>query len=146
MGFFNWGKKKQEPVKTSLPETLPAPPSIDKAGLPPLPKEKSTNKLRFPRMPFKFKGSRDKIYKQEKQRLGQRGMLEVIQPLFIPGSQFKDIVLDLTDSKAELKKASSLAARFEEIHELKELEFEGLRKNIETMQRKLIFMDKTLFK
>lgn len=147
MGLFNWNKKKEELFNNSSNGILPEPPSIEKATLPPLPKEKSETKLRFPKIPFKVsKNYEERAFALEKKRFDQREMLDVIQPLFIQGTQFRDIVLDLTESKNELKKASDFAENFEEIHGLKEIKFEELRENIETMQRKLIFMDKTLFK
>ncbi|MBS3112649.1 hypothetical protein J4418_01015 [Candidatus Woesearchaeota archaeon] len=151
MGLFNWGKKKEETENisnVSNVNTLPEPPSIENAQLP-LPSKKSTQ--RFPRMPITksllvSKNFEKDIYGEEKERLNQRNMLEVIQPLFVRGPQFQNMIIDLIESKVELKKAENFTTKFREIHELKEISFEDLRKNIEIIQHKLIFMDKSLFK
>jgi hypothetical protein len=150
MGFSLFGKKKEPGSLSSLLDTLPPPPAIDDAQLPPLIRENLNKNIRFPSMPLdnpvKAKKFEKKAYKQEKMNVEQREMLEVLQPLFIKGDLYKELAQNLEDSRADLKKANVFIEKVEDLTALREQEFEELRKNIEAMQRKLIFMDKTLFK
>ncbi|MFA5141355.1 MAG: hypothetical protein WC471_00075 [Candidatus Woesearchaeota archaeon] len=149
MALFSWGKKKEE-LASSLPESLPPPPQIDTAELPPLMKERVSQKVRFPSLPdqnpIRTQRYEKKAYAQEKEFVEQRESLQVLQPLFIKGILYKEMIFDLDETKAQLKKAGLFTTRVDELTQLREESFEELKQLIETMQRKLIFMDKTLFK
>lgn len=149
MPLFNWGKKK-EMMSSSSSETLPPPPQIDTAELPPLMKERTAEKVRFPTLPdqnpIRTLRYEKKAYKQEKEFVEQREALDVLQPLFVKGVLYRELASDLEETKAQLKKAGLFTTRTDELTQLREESFEELKMLIETMQRKLIFMDKTLFK
>ena len=148
MKFLDLFKKKKKIVAT-LPEPstdmLPPPPSIENSKLPAI-SETNKKTIKFPtlaKLPTEFE---TKAYNKEKRILAERETLKTIQPIFIEGEDFRDIITEIQDSKNILKKITIFADKFEDIHNLKENKFEKLEKNIETIQRKLIFMDKTLFK
>lgn len=152
MGLFSIGKKKEEMPQASVPETLPPPPSIESVELPPLPDVKSSSKLRFPTLPFKkatWKLARkfeERAYRKEKKMLQHRENMEINQPLFIRSTEYKELATELEEARSSLKRAGVFTINAEDLNAQREEKFEELRKDIETIQRKLIFMDKTLFK
>ncbi len=66
-------------------------------------------------------------------------------PLFVDIEQFRAVLDAVNTMRDELKQGEDMAFRLVNIHNNREKEFQTLHTQIEDIQRKLIFMDKTLF-
>jgi len=145
MGFFNMFTSKSKKEQPMQDNNLPAPPSIEDSNLPEI--SKNSNITRFPTIPRSQNAKNiQKIYEKQRRLSNHRDTVETIQPLFIRGSEFQDIVTDIHETKIALKRVEVYTHHYSDINNHKEKQFEELRKNIENIQHKLIYMDRTLFK
>jgi SepF-like predicted cell division protein (DUF552 family) len=68
-----------------------------------------------------------------------------LRPVFVEVEKFKETLDDLNSAKVALKEGADVIAKLEEIRFEKDKAFEKWKSQLEDIQRKLIFVDKTLF-
>jgi hypothetical protein len=144
MKFLDLFKKKSKPEETKAlvpiennihDNKIPAPPSLNNLKFPQLNKKPT-----FPQIP-KLKN----IPKQPR-HIPKKTIATIDQPLFIKGQKFQELITELHHSKNSIKDLNSNTNKIENIQKEKDKHFTNFKKNIESIQKKLIHMDKTLFK
>jgi hypothetical protein len=83
-------------------------------------------------------------YEVRKEVEGLKGHVSV-KPVFVEVERFKDMLDDLNQTKISLKEAVDIMAKLDEIRLDKDKLFEEWKSQLEDIQRKLIFVDRTLF-
>ncbi|MFH1133991.1 MAG: hypothetical protein V1735_05875 [Nanoarchaeota archaeon] len=68
-----------------------------------------------------------------------------IAPIFVKIDEYKEIIEIMNQIKAKLAEGKSILAGIEEIKTQEENELEQWRSELEEVQRKMTFIDKTLF-
>jgi len=68
-----------------------------------------------------------------------------LKPVFVEVEKFKDVLDDLNSTKISLKDGEEIMSKLEEIRLEKDKNFDKLKTRLEDIQRKLIFIDRTLF-
>ena len=82
----------------------------------------------------------------ESKHLKQREGLELLKPLYVSSEHFRVILESLNSLKGSLKENNDSIGRLSDLEKNKEKYFDVFAKQVEAVQRKLIFADKTLFK
>ena len=70
---------------------------------------------------------------------------EAEQPLFVRVDQYKNILEGISSIKSKLKSAEDVIGSLNDIKNTKDKEFEKWRAELESIERKLSYIDKTLF-
>lgn len=73
------------------------------------------------------------------QRKGMQG------PLYIRSDRFKAVLDDIEQIRAKFKEEEDFFLRINDIKSAQDQKFEGFKKTLEDVQRKLLFIDRTLF-
>jgi hypothetical protein len=71
---------------------------------------------------------------------------EAHQPVYVRVDKFKDVLRNVTTIKNQVKISNDVLAKLNEIDANREKEFGNWRSSLLDLQKKLIFIDKTLFK
>jgi len=79
---------------------------------------------------------------QEVEELKERAP---VRPVFVEVERFKDVLDDLNSAKILLKDGAEIMSKLEEIRLEKDKNFDKWKTQLEDIQRKLIFIDRTLF-
>jgi hypothetical protein len=90
-----------------------------------------------------FKPIEKKEIKPEKKQLLEKQMPK--KPIFVKSDDYKQILDSISIIRNKLKETESIAARLNEIKNMKDKEFERWRSELEDIQRKTLYIDKTLF-
>ncbi len=160
MGFLNFIKKTKKKEDFSFPSNLdldipPPPPTVKSAAkvekeLPSF----SAKKVELPKKPIEIpkpeirpvpkfvEKFEKKAFKEEKEELHTVER----KPVFIDVEDYRGIISNLMLTKGNIKEATSSLARVEDINEAQDKELEMWQKIYKDLQRKLIFVDKTLFR
>lgn len=149
MGFLNFlkSKKKEEelPEKREL-EVPPAPPT--KEELPEFPSveefPKAKKKIEKPEI-TPIERLEEAALEEQQEELEEREELVVKKPIFIPLENFRDIIDEIGLMNNVLKENEDTLARISEFKEDEDLEFDKWESQIKDIQKKLIYVDKTLF-
>ena len=67
-----------------------------------------------------------------------------VEPLFIEGEDFKEILNGINRVKNLVSESESIVATLEELKKAKQVELDRFRKDLEDVQRKITFVDKVL--
>ena len=82
----------------------------------------------------------------QKHLLGKREHLELTRPLFVDVLLFREVIDEIASISGRLKESHDSLSRLEEFREDEEKEFKRWRSNVQDIQKKLIYVDKTLFR
>jgi len=152
MGIFKFLKKEGEPGEDL--EIPPAPPI--KEALPTF-SEKEVKAIKEavekkPRAKEKVLAPPEKILDIEeaavaaqRRLLGRREHLELTKPLFVDVDVFRNIVDEIALVQNTLKEAKDSLTRLDEFKEDEDKEYKRWLNDIQDVQKKLIYVDKTLF-
>jgi len=161
---FKFFKKKEENIISPFPvaretnelEIPPAPPSEeDLPEFPEIPEMETEEKHKIheipsapPKPPKKSlaKGIEKKAVKEEKEELKKIESHEFIKPLFVDIGSFKIIIDELGHVKNIAKESEEAISRVDDFAGDQETEFDRWQNQLSDMQKKLIFVDKTIFK
>lgn len=93
---------------------------------------------------------RDYAQKAEKEAVREEKALishkDASGKTYIRMDRFRSILMDINDVKNDIKNASASLEKMQGIDKNKEIEFEKWKANMNDLQKKIIFVDKTLFK
>jgi len=149
-------------------ETIPKPPEAPKAkeAIKPLPAFPETKEIKPPRLPelemeegpkklpefpeIKELPPEERLFEEESIYEVGREVEELkvhvpLEPVFVEVEHFKDVLDDLNSARISLKEGVDIMNKIEEIRLEKDKKFEEWKSQLEDMQRKLIFIDRTLF-
>ncbi len=70
---------------------------------------------------------------------------EMRGPLYIRSDRFKAVLDDIEQIRAKFKEEDDFFMRISDIKSAQDQKFEGFKKSLEDVQRKLLFIDRTLF-
>jgi hypothetical protein len=151
MGFFF--KKKKEAVK--LPkeelEVPPAPPTMEEL---PSPEEVATIKAvkeavekpaKTKLFPSAVEQMEEKAVEETKELVEEREELQLRKPIFISLESFKDIIDEVSLASNILKENEDILTRINEFKEDEDKQFNKWESQLKDMQKKLIYVDKSLF-
>jgi hypothetical protein len=146
-------KRISMPPEAKIPPLPEKPlPAFPEPQMKPLPKfdfeEKPKNLPEFPEI--KEMPPEERFYEEESvyevgkevEELKERAP---VKPVFVDVEHFKDILDDLNSTKLDLKEGMEIMQKLEEIKLEKDKNFDKWKSQLEDIQRKLIFIDKTLF-
>jgi hypothetical protein len=132
------------PKKSTAPDELPEIPDMEIPEPPP--------NLRSELSPLELE-------KLEKEYLGKRIVIEDVEqpfeykrhkgvkkPLYVRTDDYRKMLENFIDIKQQLTESDETLFRIENIKKNKDNEFNDYKRSIEDIQRKLIFIDKTIFK
>lgn len=87
---------------------------------------------------------RDAVRKEMK-FVKARDHLVVQKPVFVEGLQYRKMLTDITYLRTMLQEGEEHLAHWDHVETSKDTHFEHMRVTIEQVQRKLLYMDKSLF-
>ncbi|MBW2978397.1 hypothetical protein KY331_06130 [Candidatus Woesearchaeota archaeon] len=165
---FKFLKKKEEKLAPPIPkpkgakelEIPPAPPSEEELPeFPEIPEFKEEEKPEIheipiaPPKPEPMKAEKPeaqkieaRAFKEERKELKKAEMREEFKPLFIKMESFQSIINELGHIKSIAKESEDAIARVDDFAGDQEKEFNKWHSQLNDMQKKLIFIDKTIFK
>lgn len=154
------------PNKKVIPKSKPRLPSLDIPDIKVSPFRKSEPIPR--KMPIEIQPEKEKMFakilkkpiasfskakkyeqesiKKEQEELNKLHDHEVTKPIFIEGSLFKQILVDVSSINTELKEGNDSLEKVKTIEKRKSTKFGSFKSSVLNVQRKLIFVDKLLFK
>jgi hypothetical protein len=147
LNFFGVSKSKKEsfdfPERDEL-DIPPAPPSVGEE-LESFPSAQSTrlSPLSFDESPVDE--VEDEAVKVVREGLQERESLELTKPIFVRYKYYKAMLDEVGQLKIILKEAEDTLDRMEDFKEDEDKEFAKWRRELDDLQRKLIYVDKTLF-
>ncbi|MDO8740287.1 MAG: hypothetical protein Q7J54_01790 [Candidatus Woesearchaeota archaeon] len=167
MAFFKFGKKKEQfPSFSDL--DIPPPPLPSEAEIPPMqiaeeahpPSELPEIKPsefenlpvfeEFPELPPIESVPEEKEPELTRfQKEDMRAELEakdITEPIFVKSSQFKNVLFEINSIREKLKESETILSDLEDIKDDRESQFKKWNSQLEDIQKKLMLMDKTLFK
>lgn len=156
MVFKLFRKRKEEfefPEKGEI-EVPPAPPAIpeEPAELPTFPSVEEPEvevKEKEPEMVEEAPSSVEEMEKESisgvKESLEEREGLELTKPLFIEAKLYKGIIDDISVLKNTLKDSADELMKMGDLKDDREKNYSVWHKQIEDIQRKLIYVDNSLF-
>lgn len=161
---FKFLKKKEEKIAPPIPkpkgakeelEIPPAPPSEEELPeFPEIPEFKEEKpKIHeipsAPPEPIKPKAEKieEKVFKEEKAEITKAELHEeVTKPTFVRMESFQSIISELNLIKSIAKESEDAIARVDDFAGDQEKEFNKWQTQLNDIQKKLIFVDKTTFK
>lgn len=84
-----------------------------------------------------------RLFSQEKRALRERPSIKTI---YVKVDNFKAMLGGINNARSDLRKSEEALVKLENIKSTKDKSFDRLRASIDDLQKKLIFVDKTLFK
>lgn len=139
-------KKKEDKFNTDNIEVPPAPPTS--SDLPDVPSAESTIKP-IEKEPRKnsdiVEKEEDYAVRLQREELGEREDLDLKKPIFVEIELYKDMVEEIGIVKNILKENSDTLIRVEEFNKDEDKSLNAWQKTLVDIQRKLIYVDKTLF-
>lgn len=160
-GLFSFFKTKKADkdlplprIDEEIPEMPPMPESMEMEGPPEMPiKEKEEISMPWlEEEPISVPAriiSPKKTEKPAAEPLKQAERTEeriIPKTKFITIEEFKHIEGDANSARDSLKDIDALSSKFEEVKEIGDKEYAMLRENLQDIQRKIMFIDKELFK
>jgi hypothetical protein len=153
MGIFNFLKKEREPAAGEELEIPPAPPIRE--ALPSF-SEKDVRAIKEavgkPRPRAEVAEPHKKIAEIEegavaaqRRLLGRREHLELTKPIFVDLPVFKNIIDEIALIQNTIKESRDSLSRLDEFKEDEDKEFKRWQNIVQDAQKKLIYVDKTLF-
>lgn len=164
--FFKFGKKKEQfPSFSDL--DIPPPPLPSEADIPqpiaeedhppselpeikPSEFENMPHFEEFPELPPIESVPEEKepelTLAQKEEMRGELEAKEITQPIFVKSSQFKNVLFEINSIREKLKESETILSDLEDIKEDRESQFKKWNSQLEDIQKKLMLMDKTLFK
>ena len=169
MGFFRFLTKKKETKVEDELDVPPAPPapSIDKDLNIPFPGDEMTSQLSFPKQAtskaptddfdFEIPSPKPQSVQRPMPSMGQNStamtggesepMKDTIgKALYIEIDQFRTMVDDLTDIRSALKKTEMVMEHMITTEANRDKDYTTYRNLLNDTQKKLVFIDKTIFK
>jgi len=142
MGVFGLFKSKEEPKLE-----VPPPPPLEEEELPEfpeIPEEKAVREeLEKPRI--SIEGIEKAAVREQEDVLEKMEHPRYTKPIFINVKNYRDVLDEIGLIKNIVKENMDVVTRISEFKEDEDKEFEKWQKIIGDMQKKLIFVDKTLF-
>lgn len=139
MGLFDIFRSKPKTL-----EVPSAPPYVRE--LPELPSDLSEQELPpIKRHIPEVESYENKAIREEEREVHEREHPELQKPLFVDMDLFKAMMDEIVMGRKQLKEMDDSLTRMEDFRMDKDKEFDGWRKAIEDVQRKLIYADRTLF-
>jgi hypothetical protein len=146
MGLFGFKKKKELPeAKLEIP-----PPPKTRKELPP-PKDVATIKavkqaVERPRpMAPSVEEMEEKAFEGEKKEIESREGLKLTKPIFVSIDDYKDMLTEMSLALNIQKDNDEIIEKLKELIGYKERKFEKWESQFQTIQKKLIYIDKALF-
>lgn len=137
---------------------IPPPMSKERATIPPPEPEMPSFKFQSPPMPTMAEPPRPRINPEilkrfeEEQYIEEKAELEELEkreftgkPLYVLISQYKQVISEANEARNILKANEENSMNLNTIKNKTDKEFEVWRQNMEDIQRKIIFINKTLF-
>ena len=166
MAFLKFGKKKEQIPSFSdldippppLPSDTEIPPPIAEEDHPPseLPEikmsefENMPHFEEFPELPPIESVPEDKepeLTRAQKEDMREElEAKEITEPIFVKSSQFKNVLFEINSIRDKLKESETILSDLEDIKDDRESQFKKWNFQLEDIQKKLMLMDKTLFK
>ena len=88
----------------------------------------------------------EKLYNTEKQRIKDREQhINYQKPIFVEVEDYRRVLDYIQEIKNDIKTSENVTARLEEVRAAKDKEFDKWHHALEDIQRKLLYVDKTLF-
>lgn len=130
---------------TSIGEEIPPPPLLEEEKLPPFPspveEEREEAKPIEELIPKEVPVAEEEIRPPEKEEV-----IEEIKPIFVRAEKFKDILKEISNIKADLKKSENVIVSIDDLKDNKEGEFVKWHNTLDDIEKKLMLVDKILFK
>jgi len=126
----------QPEVKPEINPWLQRQPSFEKVAPP---------KPEAPSIPDIWKARQFVEEKQEVESLESREHVDVSRPLFIQVALYKRMLAELAEGVNVLKNNETILLKLNDLRNAGDKQFEAWRLNLEDIERKLVFVDKTLF-
>ncbi len=145
MNFFKklLKKNKKHSEKLDIP---PAPPTKEELpSFPDIPKDISVPSKKEAPVPT-AEQAEEKAVEEQKKELEEREDLKVKKPIFVGIENYKYMIDEVGLMKNTLKEAEDTIVRVSEFKEDEDKSFDSWQSQIEDIQKKLIYADKTLFK
>jgi len=163
---FKFLKKKEEKVAPPAPkpkgakelEIPPAPPSEEELPeFPEIPEFKEEEKPKIHEIPTappapkleevpEAEKMEEKAFKEERKELKKAELHEAFKPSFVKMESFQSIINELGLIKSIAKESEDAIARVDDFAGDQEKEFNKWHAQLNDIQKKLIFIDKTIFK
>lgn len=156
MGIFKFLKKEKEigedleippapPIKEALPtfaekEVKVIKEAVEKPRPPPKPKVRVA-----PPPKERIVGVEEAAVIAQRRLLAERERLELTKPIFIDVGIFRDVIDEIALIQNTLKETSDSLSRLDEFREDENKEFRRWQSDMQDVQKKLIYVDKTLF-
>lgn len=134
-------KEKPSPMETPQPETQPEIPK-------PIPEVKPEAPPKPDIKPSFSDALTAKYFAQQKEEIEEakeHEEVDVAKPIFVQVSQYKELLAEITESVNALKNSEDILQKLNELKTNGDKQLEKWRLSFEDIQRKLIFIDKTLF-
>jgi len=153
MALFGMFKKKKEfdiPSEDDL--LVPEAPSSFKSDLPDFPEDESfkiKEEIELPKAPKTFSPidrMESRIVAEEKNELGQREELVTRKPVFVDSNNYKLMYDEMEQVRLLLKEGENSMNRVAELKSDKDKEFKKWKATSEDIMKKLIYVDRVLFK
>lgn len=147
MGFFSFKKKKEVP---SMPELEVPPVPRAKKELPP-PKDVATIKavkqaVERPRpMAPSVEEMEERVFEAQKKEIEEREELKLTKPIFVSVENYKDMLTEMSLALNIQQENDKIIEKLKEITSYKEKKFDKWESQFQTIQKKLIYVDKSLF-
>lgn len=164
MAFFKFGKKKEQ-VPSFSDLDIPPPPLPSEAEIPPPPmaaeghppSELPEIKFgEFENVPFEQfselpslepEPKEPELTRAQKEEMKEElEAKEINEPIFVKSSQFKNVLFEINSIRDKLKESETILSDLEDIKYDRESQFKKWNSQLEDIQKKLMLMDKTLFK
>lgn len=142
MGIFGLFKSKKE----AKLETPPPPPlgEGELPEFPEIPKEKAVKEV-IKKPKISIEQVEKEAVRKEKIELEEKKHLRLTKPIFVNVKDYRDVIDELGLVKNIMKEEIDVMARIEDFKVDEDKEFERWQKLLSDVQKKLIFIDKTLF-
>jgi hypothetical protein len=137
------GPKEGPTIPPPRPEMPSIPPEMPEPAIPE-PRMQAPPRPRIaPEILQRFEREQYEEEKEELEELEKRGYTG--KPIYVLMSQYKQIIADVNEARNILKTAEENALNLNNIKNKADKEFLTWRNQMEDVQRKIIFIDKTLF-
>ena len=143
MQFPSFPEWEEEPVNTipniRAPAGMPEP---EQAAFQPMPELKQEVREDQP-MPDDFPRIERKLFRQEKRHASE---IPRRKETYVRVDRFRATLQNIGMIKGNLRKSEEILIKLENIKNAKDISFDKVKSSMDDLQRKLIFVDKTLFK
>lgn len=146
MGFADFFKKKGKEETPKPKRVVEIPPAPPKQELPSFPSTEDIPDFDMISKTAPVEKEEESAVKAQQEELEEREELELKKPIFVYLDNYKELINELTLIKNTLKESSDSLARVDAFKEDEGKEFRKWENHIKDIQKKLIYVDKTVFR